>query len=40
MNKALIHTALVAAATYIVIAAVQKHVMPVPVLGAYLPNAQ
>lgn len=38
MNKATIHTALIAIAAVALVAAVQKHVMQVPVVGAYLPG--
>lgn len=38
MNKAVIHTALIALATYAIVAAVQKHVFEIPAVGAYLPN--
>lgn len=37
-SKAQINTAIVALVAFAVVAAVQKHVMPVPVVGAYLPR--
>ena len=36
--KAYLKTAAVAVAAYVVVAAIQRHVMPVPVLGMYLPR--
>lgn len=38
MSKAHINTALVALAAFMVVAAVQRHVMPIPVVGPYLPQ--
>ncbi len=38
MNKAVIHTALIALATYAIVAAVQKS-FAIPVVGDYLPKA-
>jgi hypothetical protein len=38
MNKAHIHAALAVLATYAVVAFVQKNVMAIPVVGAYLPG--
>lgn len=38
MSKEVMHTALIALAAYVVVAAVQQHVFQVPVLGAYLPK--
>lgn len=38
MNKATINTALVALAAFAVVAAVQRHIMAVPVVGQYLPK--
>ena len=38
--KSLAVLTLKVAAAYAVIAAVQKHVMPIPVIGAYLPSAK
>lgn len=38
MSKAHINTALVALAAVVVVAAVQRHVMPIPVIGPYLPQ--
>lgn len=40
MNKATLHTALIAAATFAALYFVQKSVMPIPVVGAYLPGGQ
>lgn len=40
MNKAMLHTALIAAATFAVLVFVQKSVMPIPVVGPYLPGGQ
>ena len=39
MSKAHLNTAMVALAAYVVVAAFQKHVMRVPVIGGYLPQA-
>lgn len=38
-DKATLHTAIVAIAAFAVVAMVQKHVMAVPLVGAYLPRA-
>lgn len=38
MNKAYIHTALIALAAYALVALVQQKVMAIPVVGAYLPK--
>ncbi len=38
MNKAHIHAALATLATFAVVAFIQKSVMPIPVIGAYLPG--
>ncbi len=38
MNKAVIHTALIALAAVAVVAFVQSHAMNVPVVGPYLPG--
>lgn len=38
MNKAHIHAALATLATFAVVAFIQKNVMAVPVVGAYLPG--
>lgn len=38
ISKAHITTAVVAIVAYVIVAAVQKHVMAVPVVGAYLPK--
>jgi hypothetical protein len=38
MDKAMFHTALVALAGYAIIAYTQKHVIQIPVVGAYLPG--
>lgn len=38
MSKSTINTALVALAAFMVVAAVQRHVMPIPVVGPYLPQ--
>lgn len=38
MNKAMIHTALIALAAFAAIALIQKKVMPIPVVGGYLPG--
>lgn len=39
MNKAVIHTALIALAAFAVVAIVQDKVMKIPVIGDYLPGA-
>ena len=39
MSKAQINTALIALGAFVVVAAFQKHVMVVPVVGPYLPRA-
>jgi hypothetical protein len=38
MNKAHLHAALATLATFAVVAFIQKNVMAVPVIGAYLPG--
>lgn len=38
MNKAHLHAALFALGTYALVAFIQKNVMAVPVIGAYLPG--
>lgn len=38
MNKAMIHTGLIALAAFAIVAAVQKHAMQIPVIGPYLPG--
>lgn len=38
MNKEMIQTALVALVAFAVVAAVQKHAMAIPGVGAYLPG--
>ena len=40
MNKAHLHAALATLATFAVVAFIQKNVMPVTVVGAYLPGGQ
>ncbi|MDN7467423.1 hypothetical protein QZM43_09775 [Burkholderia orbicola] len=40
MNKAHLHAALATLATFAVVAFIQKNVMAVPVVGAYLPGGQ
>lgn len=38
MNKAAIHTALIALAAVVVVTVIQKKMMPIPVIGQYLPG--
>lgn len=38
MNKATMHTALIALATFAAVAFVQRSVYAIPVVGAYLPG--
>jgi hypothetical protein len=38
MNKAVFHTAAIALGAFAVVFLVQKKVMPIPVVGAYLPG--
>lgn len=38
MNKQVLHTALIALAAVAVVAVVQRKVMPIPVVGQYLPG--
>lgn len=38
MNKAHLHAALATLATFAIVAFIQKNVMAVPVVGAYLPG--
>jgi len=38
MNKATVHTALIALAAYAAVAFIQRSVIAVPVIGAYLPG--
>jgi hypothetical protein len=38
MNKAAIHTALIALAAFAVASLIQKKMMPIPVIGQYLPG--
>ncbi|AIV51895.1 Uncharacterised protein [Burkholderia pseudomallei] len=38
MNKAHLHAALFALGTFALVAFVQKSVMPIPVIGPYLPG--
>lgn len=39
MNKAVIHTALIALAAYVAVAVIQDKVYKIPVIGDYLPGA-
>lgn len=39
MNKEVIHTALIALAAFVVVAAIQDKVFKIPVIGDYLPGA-
>ena len=38
MNKATVHTALIALAAFAAVAFIQRSVIAVPVIGAYLPG--
>ncbi|MEX3955894.1 hypothetical protein [Trinickia sp. EG282A] len=38
MNKAHLHAALATLATFAIVAFIQKNVMAIPVVGAYLPG--
>jgi hypothetical protein len=40
MNKAMLHTALIALATFGAVYYVQKSFVKIPVVGAYLPGGQ
>lgn len=40
MNKQVLHTALIAIGAFAAVYFVQKSVMPIPVVGAYLPGGQ
>ncbi|MES2367204.1 MAG: hypothetical protein V4563_15105 [Pseudomonadota bacterium] len=40
MNKAILHTAAIALATFAIAYFIQKNVMAVPVVGQYLPGGQ
>jgi hypothetical protein len=39
MDKAVIHTALIALAAYVAVAVIQDKVFKIPVVGDYLPGA-
>lgn len=38
MDKKDLHTALIALGAFMIVAAVQRHVMALPLVGAYLPK--
>jgi hypothetical protein len=40
MNKATLHTALIALGAFALAAAIQKHVMQIPAVGKYLPGGE